>query len=125
MSAVERIKNFLAHHEHMAAIGGRPDEIYRLNAIPSDEPGVLLASDLQELLAELADAHAALRSSRYFVTYRGGVEVEVSKADYVNVERANGFHNTLGQPGEPATSGFSGRTASGRQEPRSWRGDVR
>lgn len=33
--------------------------------------------------------------------------VEVDKATYVRHERAAGFHNTLGQPDEPATSGFS------------------
>lgn len=40
---------------------------------------------------------------------------EVSKADYVAAERNAGFHNTLGQPEEPATSAFSGKGMNGRQ----------
>lgn len=39
---------------------------------------------------------------------------EVSKADYVAAERNAGFHNTLGQPEEPATSAFSGKGMNGR-----------
>lgn len=49
--------------------------------------------------------------TRYFVTQPcscpdSPVEHEVSKADYVNAERRAGFHNTLGQPNEPATGAF-------------------
>lgn len=31
---------------------------------------------------------------------------EVTKEEYVNAERAAGFHNTMGQPDEPATASF-------------------
>jgi hypothetical protein len=34
---------------------------------------------------------------------------EVTKEQFVAAERDAGFHNTLGQPNEPATAGFSGR----------------
>lgn len=34
--------------------------------------------------------------------------VQVSKQDYVVAERTCGFRNTMGQPDEPATSGFLG-----------------
>ncbi len=33
---------------------------------------------------------------------------EVDKAEYVRVERACGFRNTMGQPEEPGTSMFAG-----------------
>lgn len=33
---------------------------------------------------------------------------EVDKSEYVVVERASGFHNTMGRPDEPATASFSG-----------------
>lgn len=63
--------------------------------------------------------------TRYFLTQPcscpgSPVEHEVSKADYVRAERASGFYNTLGQPDEPATAGFSrskdGVRVSGRIE---------
>lgn len=38
---------------------------------------------------------------------------EVDKAEYVRVERSQGFRNTLGFPDEPATSSFGGKTACG------------
>lgn len=44
---------------------------------------------------------------RYYVTTDERGEREVDKAEFVNVERRAGFHNTLGQPDEPATGGFS------------------
>jgi hypothetical protein len=40
---------------------------------------------------------------------------EVTEKEYVDAERAEGFHNTLGQPDKPATSSFSGKTYEGRQ----------
>ena len=39
---------------------------------------------------------------------------EVSKEEFVKYERQAGFYNTLGQPNEPATGGFSGRQIEGR-----------
>lgn len=36
-----------------------------------------------------------------------GVWNEVDKAAYVAFERANGFYNSRGEPGEPATTSFS------------------
>ena len=53
---------------------------------------------------------------RYYLTEeREGLteEREVTKQEFVRAERAAGFFNTLGQPEEPATHSFSGRTASG------------
>lgn len=51
---------------------------------------------------------------RYFLTYHLGEEREVTKDEYVRAERAVGFHNTLGQPHEPATSSFGGASVRGR-----------
>jgi hypothetical protein len=39
---------------------------------------------------------------------------KVSKEEFVRSERSSGFYNTLGQPDEPATSGFSSGSVSGR-----------
>lgn len=51
---------------------------------------------------------------RYFVqTGDSSPWIEVTKADYVDAERGAGFHNTMGQPDEPATGGFGGRGISG------------
>jgi hypothetical protein len=45
---------------------------------------------------------------RYFIRTAGEPKwVETDKATYVRHERNAGFHNTMGQPDEPATSGFS------------------
>ncbi len=44
---------------------------------------------------------------RYYVTTDDRGEREVGKAEFVNVERRAGFRNTLGQPDEPGTGGFS------------------
>jgi hypothetical protein len=46
---------------------------------------------------------------------------EVSKEEYVAAERRAGFHNTLGQPREPATSSFSTNGLEGRIK---WRADA-
>jgi len=60
--------------------------------------------------------------TRYFVTgdcsCAEPTEHEVSKADYVHAERKAGFHNTMGQPLEPATHSFgsSNPPISGRTE---------
>lgn len=54
-------------------------------------------------------------ADRYFIQMGdNGLWNEVSKLDYVNAERMAGFHNTLGQPDEPATAGFSGGIVHGR-----------
>lgn len=57
---------------------------------------------------------------RYFTTVGNGPEHEVTKAEFVALERACGFHDTMGQPEEPATASFSseqkGVKASGRIE---------
>lgn len=37
-----------------------------------------------------------------------GVHVEVTKAEYVLVERDQGFRNTVGRPADPATAAFTG-----------------
>lgn len=41
---------------------------------------------------------------------------EVSKDEFVDAERLNGFYNTLGKPREPATSGFVGMYHRGHVE---------
>jgi hypothetical protein len=38
----------------------------------------------------------------------------VTKEQFVSAERAAGFHNTMGQPDEPGTGGFSGHGTTGR-----------
>lgn len=53
-----------------------------------------------------------MKSSRYFLTE----EREVTKEEYVRAERKAGFHNTMGQPNEPATASFSDGKVSGRME---------
>lgn len=57
---------------------------------------------------------------RYFLKYDGEAEKEVTKAEWVMEERMCGFHNTMNQPREPATGGFSwskrGKRVSGRIE---------
>jgi hypothetical protein len=60
-----------------------------------------------------------MNHDRYFLAFTiGGVkhEHEVSKFEYVSEERRCGFRNTLGQPMEPATAGFSAGSVSGRLE---------
>ena len=47
------------------------------------------------------------RRYRYYVTEGDSPEREVAKAEFVNAERRAGFTNTMGQPAEPATAGFS------------------
>jgi hypothetical protein len=49
----------------------------------------------------------------YYVT-KDDIERQVTKAEFVRVERAAGFRNTNGQPGEPATAGFSNGPLRGR-----------
>ena len=39
---------------------------------------------------------------------------EVTKKQYVQAERAAGFRNTMGQPDEPATAGFSNGSINGK-----------
>lgn len=55
---------------------------------------------------------------RYFVTTDERGEREVTKEEYVRVERNAGFWNTLGRPDEPGTSSFgsSDPRLSGRIE---------
>jgi hypothetical protein len=53
---------------------------------------------------------------RYFVSEGGLPEQQVTKAGFVQAERRAGFRNTMGQPDEPATGGFSGATFMGRIE---------
>jgi hypothetical protein len=62
---------------------------------------------------------------RYFIRTRGASAWEsVTKEEYVRHERSAGFHNTLGQPFEPATSlfsstsyGYEGRLEYGDRDP--------
>jgi hypothetical protein len=43
---------------------------------------------------------------RYFLRHSTDDWTEVTKEEYVRAERQAGFHNTMGQPNEPATSSF-------------------
>lgn len=60
----------------------------------------------------------ANRTEAFFITRDNEPEKEVTKGEFVRAEREAGFHNTMGQPLEPATAGFSiaqhGSTVSGR-----------
>lgn len=53
---------------------------------------------------------------KYFLQEKLGDYQEVSKEDYVDAERLNGFYNTLGYPEEPATSAFTGMYHQGYTE---------
>lgn len=53
---------------------------------------------------------------RYFVSENGFPEQQVDKAGFVRAERSAGFRNTMGQPDEPATGGFSSGVLQGRVE---------
>lgn len=48
-------------------------------------------------------------SDRYYLTEGDSPEREVTKAEFISAERRAGFVNTMGEPDEPATAGFSGR----------------
>lgn len=54
----------------------------------------------------------------YFLKRNNGPWEQVDKATWVNVERQAGFVNTMGEPEEPGTGGFSctrpGFDAAGR-----------
>jgi hypothetical protein len=49
--------------------------------------------------------------NRFYLTEGDGPEREVSKAEFVSVERRAGFVDTLGEHDEPATAGFGAATA--------------
>ena len=53
------------------------------------------------------------RKTLYFIREGDGPWRAVSKQSWVNAERRADFHNTMGQPTEPATGGFSGRGIQG------------
>ena len=53
-------------------------------------------------------------SERFFLKADWTGWREVTKVQWVSAERNAGFHNTMGQPNEPGTGGFSGRGTSGR-----------
>jgi len=54
---------------------------------------------------------------KYFLKKKGEQHYQdVSKEDYVNAERMDGFYNTLGCPEEPATSAFGGMLFEGYTE---------
>lgn len=44
--------------------------------------------------------------ARYFISEGNEPDVEVTKAKFVAIERREGFHDTMGEPDEPATAGF-------------------
>jgi hypothetical protein len=49
----------------------------------------------------------------YFLQYGDGPVTEVTMEEFVQAERAAGFHNTMGEPDRPATAGFSGGNVRG------------
>lgn len=52
-------------------------------------------------------------TNRYFL-FRSDDWIEVTKEEYVRVERQAGFRNTMGQPDEPATAAFGSGALRGR-----------
>jgi hypothetical protein len=89
------------------------------------EPVGFLRSDLASYLRKRAsstapppvsvvDPAASAPTTRYFVTYGDFPEREVTKREFVLAERMAGFHNTMGQPYEPATASFGSPLVSGR-----------
>lgn len=51
----------------------------------------------------------------FWIKLPGGQEYQqVSKEEFVKLERACGFHNTMGQPLEPATAGFGSPFGQGQ-----------
>ena len=82
---------------------------------PSDPAAITGPGYAAELRAAANKALAALTvelvkaNARYFLAGPGSEEWrQVSKNEFVSAERRCGFVNTLGQPSEPATGGFSG-----------------
>lgn len=63
----------------------------------------LRQEEMHELLEEWVDT----KLTHYWVD-----DQEVSKEEYVRAERANGFHNSMNQPDEPATSSWSKATST-------------
>jgi hypothetical protein len=55
--------------------------------------------------------------ARYFLTRDGEPEREVTKEEWVRVERQAGFVNVQGKPYEPATASWSVPGLRGRIEP--------
>jgi hypothetical protein len=57
-----------------------------------------------------------MREYKYYLKPDWQTEwTEVTKEEFVKAERAAGFRNTMGEPNEPATSGFSGHGMNGRK----------
>lgn len=55
-------------------------------------------------------------SGRFWVSLNDGhTWREVTKLEYVALERAMGFNNTMGEPEEPATAAFSRNRVRGTQ----------
>ena len=53
-------------------------------------------------------------SDRYFLKTDWTNWKEVTKEQWVRAERSAGFHNTMGQPDEPGTGGFSAYGVCGK-----------
>lgn len=81
MTAIDRIQNFLDQHAQVEAERGTADEIYRINAIMGRPPGILLASDLRQVLA-MAQAVAKFGQCQYAVSPRC-TEHAVDDFDYL------------------------------------------
>ena len=62
---------------------------------------------------------------RYWIREGRGTWEEVDKAKFVAVERRAGFRNTMGQPDEPATGGFSSIYRPGQDDEHVLEGTIR
>lgn len=62
---------------------------------------------------------------RYWIRENSGPWEEVDKARFVSAERRAGFHNTMGQPDEPGTGGWSHTYHPGQPDEYSSEGTIR
>lgn len=63
-------------------------------------------------------------ADRYWVSRDNEPWQEVDKAGWVSAERSAGFHDTLGQPNEPGTGGFTHTYHPGREDEWNIRGTM-
>jgi hypothetical protein len=104
-------------------LGEGGDLYHRCFAVPVGIEGEKTDQTLQEVLGvTLEEASRNAREmelelrARYFLKTEWADYVEVTKEQFVNAERSADFYNTMGQPNEPATGGFSGHGVSGKVE---------
>jgi hypothetical protein len=61
---------------------------------------------------------------RFWVRENGEPWREVDKAGFVAMERRAGFRNTMGQPDEPGTGGFSSTYRPGQPDEHTLEGTI-